>query len=128
MLNPKVALEVTNELSILRFFPSGGQARAAISELLMQFCSTDAQARWLVRRVWALYSEWPGPRELRAVFCSKFPPADGIEADSTDARFLETGIPSERPLLESESPKQLISVDPKMRALVVTTANRKRLK
>ncbi len=41
-----------------------------------------------------LYAEWPGVYELRACFCSKFRPADGVEARSSV--YLD-GVPSERP-------------------------------
>jgi hypothetical protein len=39
-----------------------------------------------------LYKEWPGLREVRAVFCSKFKPRDGFDVDSDV--YLD-GVPSD---------------------------------
>jgi hypothetical protein len=55
----------------------------------------------------ALYDKWPAPHELRAVLCSKFKPKDGIEADSADQRYIEDGIPSDRPQITAATPKRL---------------------
>src|SRR5690349_7814500 len=78
---------------MLKFFPSDREARAAIVEMICEMASDECQVEWLVARALRLYNEWPGPRELRAAFCSKFRPRDGINAYSTV--YLD-GIPSER--------------------------------
>ncbi len=79
-------------LSLMKYFPSSEDAQAALMEMLGTMCANEEQVLWLARRVTALYSEWPGTREVRAVFCGKYRPVDGIEAES--AIYLE-GIPAE---------------------------------
>lgn len=80
-------------MSGIRYFPSATAARALIVDELVQMCQNFEQAMWLARRLSQLFTEWPGMKELRAIFCSKFMPQDGIENYSEV--FLE-GVPSER--------------------------------
>lgn len=70
-------------LSICKFFPADAAARAAIRMFLVRICPDAEALDWLVRTVMNRIGEWPGPLELRAILCTKFRPADGIEADST---------------------------------------------
>lgn len=65
------------ELSMLRWFPSDEGARVAVRTLLAKICPSLEALRWLVDQM-ALVGEWQGPRELRAVLCRKFTPADGV--------------------------------------------------
>ena len=81
-------------LRMLKYFPADKNAHTALVGLVCSMATTEDQVRWLVRRTLALYNEWPGPLELRAVFCSKYPPRDGINAYS---QIYEDGIPSEKP-------------------------------
>src|SRR5262245_60139338 len=83
---------LTAKLATLKFFPTRADAVEAVTEAVIEFASTDEQLDWLGRRVVALFTEWPGPRELRAIFCARFKPADGFEVPS--AAFPE-GVPSE---------------------------------
>jgi hypothetical protein len=76
--------EAVNEMSIVKFFPAEAEQRAAVGKLLMrmlEFGRAD-QLKWLVMTMLDRVNEWNGPVELRAVFCTRFRPADGIEADS----------------------------------------------
>ncbi len=99
----EVVDKTIGRLALLKFFPASDiVARAVAMTELMEMCETDEQVDWLGKRMSALYTEWPGLRELRAVFCSKFKPADGVEVDSTDPRYVD-GIPSERELSAPES-------------------------
>jgi hypothetical protein len=93
-MNPRVVSELCAELTLLRFFPSDENARAALVLLIGRMCSNEDQVRWLVQRTMALCNEWPGPLALRQILCSKFKPADGIEAGGS-AMFPD-GPPSER--------------------------------
>ncbi len=81
----------------LKFFPGDPDARLGIAEQIADMARDADQVRWLVRRLPKLYPEWPSSLEVRAVFCSKFRPLDGIEAYS--AVYLD-GIPSEREELQ----------------------------
>lgn len=78
----------------LKYFPSDPHARTGIAEEIAEMASDIEQVRWLVQRVPKLHSDWPAMREVRAVFCSKFKPKDGIEVYS---QVYVDGIPSEKP-------------------------------
>ncbi|HXR75197.1 MAG TPA: hypothetical protein VN737_04420 [Bryobacteraceae bacterium] len=93
MVNVAEAAREIAKLGMLKYFPADKEARAAIVEMACGMASDNAQITWLVKRALALYNEWPGPNELRAAFCSKFRPRDGITAYS---RIYADGIPSEK--------------------------------
>lgn len=90
-------------LAVLKYFPSDDGARAALLKIVLAMAASESQVAWLVDRMTnGLYNEWPGPRELRACFCSKFAPWDGQNAYS---EVYADGIPSEKPaLLEIAGP------------------------
>ena len=81
----------------------------------------------------ALYNEWPGPQEVRAVFCSRFKPADSIEAYSS---VYMDGIPSESETYgQIEAPCERtristadVSADPEMRQAIVKLVTTTKLK
>ena len=121
-MNFKTTAEIISELAILKFFPSGPEAMLAMVKLVGDMAETEDQVRWLVRRTLALYNEWPGPKELRAIFCSKFKPKDGINAYS---QLFVDGISSERPpALPAPEMKRIgpgeCSADPGLYAMVET--------
>lgn len=93
-MNPLVVAGLCAELTLLRFFPADENGRAALIALVGCMCSNEDQVRWLVQRTLALCNEWPGPVGLRQILCSKFKPADGIEAGSTS--LFPDGPPSEK--------------------------------
>jgi hypothetical protein len=95
MIDVKKAMGTVGRLSVLKFFPADEIAKTEIVALVCRMAKTDEQIEWLVSRVQQLWNEWEGPRELRAVFCSKFTPADGIDAYSQLSRFAD-GIPGEK--------------------------------
>ena len=90
-LNPLDVAKVVTELSVLQYFPSDIDARAAIAKDLADICPNIHEARWLAKRMRQLFAEWPGPRELRAVYCSRNKPRDEIEAGSS---IFPDGVPS----------------------------------
>ncbi len=94
-MNFQLVLELILEMGTLKFFPTIPNAHFALARMACEVASNEDQVRWWVKRMTTLYSEWPGPREFRAVFCAKFKPRDGIEAFGS-AVFPE-GIPSDRP-------------------------------
>lgn len=95
MIDTQQATRDMARLSVLKFFPADSTARAEIVLMACKMAHTNADIAWLANRCLELWNEWEGPREMRAVFCSKFLPADGIEAYSQLKRF-EDGIPSEK--------------------------------
>jgi hypothetical protein len=95
MIDVRKAAEKIAQLGMLSFFPTEQHARAGVVALVCEMASDSAQVDWLVRRCLQLWSKWEGPGELRAVFCSKFRPRDGVEVCSLLPQFAD-GIPSER--------------------------------
>lgn len=73
------------ELSILKFFPSDPAARTAIMRLLERMVPRGRVdcLEWLISTMVDRVGVWNGPVELRGVFCTRFKPADGVEATCT---------------------------------------------
>lgn len=74
-------------LSMLKFFPTDAATRAAIRVFLARICLDAEALDWLVSTMVNRIGEWPGPMELRGVLCTRFRPADGIEADCSIKGF-----------------------------------------
>ncbi len=109
MIDAKQAAKDMARLAVLKFFPSDDTARAEIVLMACEMAQTNEQVAWLAKRCIQLWNEWEGPREMRAVFCSRHKPADGIEAYSSLKRFAD-GIPSEKapePLLLASGQRQI---------------------
>ena len=110
------------------FFPRDEAAQAMVADELVSMGTTVDQGMWLVRRYAQLFRDWQF-RELRALYCSKFRPADGIEIYS--GVYID-GIPSEKQeawkptgAIEGRTQLQIegqttqpISADPDMEQLV----------
>jgi len=90
----KQAARAISHMAILKFFPSDDVARAEIVSIACRMARSIDQIEWLSRRCVELWNEWEGPREMRAVFCSKYRPQDGIDIVSALPQFAD-GIPSE---------------------------------
>jgi hypothetical protein len=104
-MNPADILDLVGDLSVLKFFPSNAGARLAIARLIGRMAADMDQVDWLIARMTSgIYNEWPGPGEMRACFCSRFRPLDGIETSSSV--YLD-GVPSERPQLAAPPPLAL---------------------
>jgi hypothetical protein len=112
-MNPETVAKLCGELTLLRFFPSDEDAKTGLFLLVGRMCSTEDQVRWLVQRTMALCNEWPGPVGLRQILCSKYKPADGIEAGGTS--MFPDGPPSEKridaPALPALPPGHVATVD-----------------
>ena len=81
-MNVKRIARMLAKLTALKFFPTEPGARRAILEIVVAMAGSESQVEWLVNRMLSIYNEWPGPREMRACFCCRFLPADGINAYS----------------------------------------------
>jgi hypothetical protein len=112
MLNFERVADLLSGLTLIRFFPGDNGARLELSKMVASMATTETQVEWLVQRCIGLYAEWPGGREIRACFCSKFKPADGFSVGST---VYADGIPSERrieaPALPALPPGHIATVD-----------------
>lgn len=63
----------------LRFFPKEEGCHIEILKIIMAMCGTAEEVSWLRAAALLAWNDWPGPRDLRALFCTKFRPKDGIE-------------------------------------------------
>lgn len=86
----KMITETSAQILALIKFVSGtsADARLALMALLDDMVSQDlrearVQLDWLARTVRDHYDDFPGTRTLRAIFCTRFRPADGVEVDLT---------------------------------------------
>lgn len=84
-------------IALLPFFPaSDPNARAVIIEELGSICESDAHAQWLAVRMGQVFkAKWPGLGEMRALYCKRFKPVDGVEVGS---EAFPDGFPSESEL------------------------------
>ncbi len=94
MMNLETINNEVAKFGTMKYFPGDAAVRLALVEFMLDIAETEDQVRWLVKRVRTLYAEWPGEHELRAAFCSRYRPKDGINACSSV--YLD-GLPSERP-------------------------------
>ncbi len=73
-------VKAVEDFGMLKYFPSDDAARKAVMRLLAAMVATQADLAWLVSVMVNQVGEWQGPVELRGVLCSRYRPADGIEA------------------------------------------------
>jgi len=113
----------------MRFFPSDPDARLGLAKQLARMVGSEEQLRWLVETLPTLYSEWPGLRELRALYCMKFRPMDGIEVasevypDGLTREQLNPGMKELPAAPMLQLPPSEITTDPEMKELVVACAD-----
>src|SRR5690349_14533330 len=96
-------------LSALTHFPANTYAHEEIMRLIFRMVGTVDQLEWLVRTMIDRVGEWKGPRELRAIFCTRFAPLDGIEEWSSVPGF--TPADSEARSMSEAAPKFLPAPD-----------------
>lgn len=92
-LTPDAATAAVAKLGLMAFFPGDPDVRAALVTVFMEMIDTQEQLDWLVARALKLYGRWPGVAEIRALYCSRWKPKDGVETYSET--YVE-GFPSER--------------------------------
>ncbi len=99
MLSQEVINETVARISLMPFFPSSDPAaRAIVTKEIVNMATSDEQVIWLGYRMQQLYpKQWPGIVELRACFCKRFKPADGVEVNSA-TYFQQDGFPTEAEL------------------------------
>lgn len=134
-MNPDEVNEIVSELALLAYYPRDPVLHAAIVRMVGAMATNIEQVRWLVRTMTSgSYQKWEGPAELRAVFCMKFKPRDGIESISAiypegmSREQLNPGLQ-----IEAAAPLQItgevgpVSADPEMGATVLTLAEARRM-
>jgi hypothetical protein len=80
-------VKAVDMLACLKYFPAEAGAREAIMLLFERMISIPEQIEWLVRTMIDEVGEWPGPKEVRGIFCSRFKPKDGVEVYATTRLF-----------------------------------------
>lgn len=55
----------TDRLSALKYFPNRAQAVAAVADLLLEVCQSEAEADRLIAVALERFDDWPGPASLR---------------------------------------------------------------
>lgn len=126
-LTPETAASAVAKLALMAFFPGDPDIRAALVSVFMDMIDTEEQLDWLVNRALRLYARWPGVAEIRALYCSRWKPKDGIEAYSST--YLD-GIPSERKGAQAErdAPRgQPVTTDPILNRQIQKIAGSKKL-
>ncbi len=113
MVRPEAIEKAVADLSILRYFPSGPGEQKAVMQLLDRIVDEEYRLAWLVHTLTDYVGEWPGPAQLRALYATRYRPADGIEGTHcTIAGF--TPMDSERASLEAhENVKRLELEEPR---------------
>lgn len=106
MLTPQEIASAVTELTCLNYFPRDESGQKAIMKLVQRMVERPDQLRWLINTMIDQVGEWKGPTELRGVYCSRYKPLDGIEADSSHARFSPESNES-RAMLEHAAVKRL---------------------
>lgn len=77
MVDVARAAKTIAKLTALKFFPSDPAGQNVIVEIACKLATDTSQIEWLVNQMLSWYNDWPGPREMRAVFCQRWKPADG---------------------------------------------------
>jgi hypothetical protein len=73
--------KAVGELAAIPYFPADEHARRAIMQQISKFVDCPNHLRWLVNAALNTMRHWDGIPELRGLYCTRFKPADRIEAD-----------------------------------------------
>lgn len=120
-LSPHVASRLIADLAVVGSFPSEPEARMSLALLLCDMARYESEACWLIDRMTSgLYAKWPGPGEMRACFCARFRPRDGVERRSS---VYADGIPPERQPLPA--PAEHAARKPRARRRLIGPRSRK---
>lgn len=111
-MNPTRIMEILSGLRLLPFFPSDEFAFSALVRMVGSMAENEQQVQWLVARMTSgIYTKWEGPAEMRACFCNRFKPKDGINAYS---QIYETFPPDPTtPMRQIAGPEQKQLGDPR---------------
>jgi len=77
-------LQAMIALANIPFAPQDPAQQDALMEAIADFADRPDALAWTVNVAVAKWTKWLGPAELRGIYCSRFHPADGIEADVMD--------------------------------------------
>ncbi len=134
MISAETAAQAARGLAALPNFPTWSpEAQTMIANELLALCHSAGEAFWLVERMLRLYDKWPGPREMRLVFCAKYRPLSGPDAAvlGWSSAIYTENLPSERP--QPEEPVKMlpaghnVSASPSLELAVAELAKAKRM-
>lgn len=83
MVDVAQAAKAVAKLTALKFFPADKEGRTAIVQAICEMATSNAQIDWVVEQMLNWYNEWPGPREMRGVFCQRWKPATGPNVNAS---------------------------------------------
>lgn len=72
---------VTELAALMRYFPGDKAERGVIARVLTRMVADPKHLRWLVDALVNSAREWPGFGEVRGMYCTRYKPLDGIEAN-----------------------------------------------
>jgi len=87
MITKEQAGIAVSRMAVIKYFPSEDMARAELARMLIRMVDTGEQLEWLVRSVVENCEEYPGPKEIRGIFCTRYKPLDGVEVWSAIPGF-----------------------------------------
>jgi hypothetical protein len=97
----------SDEMESIPFYPTTTGGKLAVMKVLRSMVSTKQQLNWLTFTMVNKAGRWKGCGELRGVFCSRFKPADGIEADCAETAGFTPGELEARTISDHEDRKAL---------------------
>jgi hypothetical protein len=100
-ITAEAAAQAVRAMSDLQFFPAATEGRAMLVDDLRSMCHDTQELRWIVSRMRSLFSQWPGSRTMRIVFCQKHHPLDGADLSSGICEAYPDGFPLESPVEET---------------------------
>ena len=62
---------------VMRFVPAEPLGRMAVVREIQQFAANYDELHWVIEFAPRIFAEWPGVREMRALYCHRFGPLDG---------------------------------------------------
>ncbi|HZF23988.1 MAG TPA: hypothetical protein VE030_11055 [Burkholderiales bacterium] len=127
-LTPETAAAVVGKLALMAFFPSDPEVRAGLVAIFIEMVETDEQMEWLGSRAMRMFARWPGVAEIRALYCSRYKPRDGLESYS---EIYPEGFPTERKEPEpgrAARRGEPVTADPVLDRKIRTVAASKKLK
>lgn len=99
-------MEAAARLTALAMYPTNPAAHAEIMRLLQRMVPHAQALDWLVTTMIDRVGEWKGTAELRGLLCTRFKPADGVEAYCSLAGFTPADSESQT-LLEHEDRERI---------------------
>ena len=95
-------LQAVIALANIPFAPQDPAQQDALMEAIAEFADRPDALAWTVKVAVAKWTKWIGPAELRGIYCTRFQPADGVEADVVGTRGF-TAADNEAAYMETQA-------------------------